>query len=78
MQSLPVTPLASLHRAVEIGKVQGLKYIYSGNVPGDEGENTYCSNCRNRLIERHGFNVVGTNLLGNKCSKCGTKLAGIF
>ena len=77
MRGVPVTPLTSLHRAVEIGKKQGLKYVYSGNVPGDEGENTYCSNCRNRLIERHGFNVISTNLNGNKCLKCGTELEGI-
>jgi pyruvate formate lyase activating enzyme len=78
MHDKPVTPLASLQRAVEIGKLQGLKYVYSGNVPGDEGESTYCSNCRNRLIERHGFTVEETNLTGNKCAKCGTKVEGIF
>lgn len=78
MNDVPVTPLTSLHRAVEIGKLEGLKYVYSGNVPGDEGESTYCSNCRNRLIDRHGFNVIGTNLKENKCSKCGTELEGIF
>jgi pyruvate formate lyase activating enzyme len=78
MCGLPVTPLSSLHRAVKIGKKQGLKYVYSGNVPGDEGENTYCSNCRHRVIERHGFNVIGTNLNGNKCLKCGTELEGII
>ncbi|MEI6608818.1 MAG: AmmeMemoRadiSam system radical SAM enzyme [Deltaproteobacteria bacterium] len=78
MRGVPVTPLSSLHRAAEIGKKQGLKYVYSGNVPGDEGENTYCSNCRHRVIERHGFNVFGTNLNGNKCLKCGTELEGII
>jgi len=78
MRSVPVTPLTSLHRAVEIGKLQGLKYVYNGNVPGDEGESTYCSNCRNCLIERHGFDVVSANLTGNKCSKCGTELEGIM
>jgi len=78
MRGVPVTPLNSLHRAVEIGKLQGLKYVYSGNVPGDEGENTYCSNCHHRLIERHGFNVIGANLNGNICLKCGTELEGAF
>jgi pyruvate formate lyase activating enzyme len=78
MRDVPVTPLTSLHRAVEIGKLHGMKYVYSGNVPGDEGENTYCSNCGNRLIERHGFTVAETNLTGNKCAKCGTELEGIF
>jgi pyruvate formate lyase activating enzyme len=78
MRDVPMTPLTSLHRAAEIGKLQGLKYVYSGNAPGDEGESTYCSNCHDCLIKRHGFNVVGTNLTGNKCSKCGTELEGIF
>ena len=78
MQNVPATPVASLHRAVEIGKKAGLKYVYSGNVPGDDGENTYCFNCRNLLVERYGFRIISLNLKGNKCSKCGTELEGIF
>ncbi len=78
MNSLPVTPVASLHRAVEIGKQSGLKYVYSGNVPGDKGESTYCFNCQKLLIERYGFKIISVNLSGNKCSNCGTKLEGIF
>jgi pyruvate formate lyase activating enzyme len=78
MQNLPATPVAVLHRAVEIGKQAGLKYVYSGNVPGDDGENTYCFNCRNLLIERYGFRIVSNNLQGNKCFQCGTELEGIF
>lgn len=78
MLDLPVTPLSSLHRAVKIGKQAGLKYVYSGNVPGDEGENTYCFKCGNLLIERYGFRVVSINLAGNKCSSCDTVLEGIF
>ena len=78
MLNVPVTSISSLHRAVEIGKQAGLKYVYSGNVPGDEGENTHCFHCGNLLIERYGFKVVSINLKGNKCSKCGTQLDGVF
>ena len=78
MLHTPVTPVSSLHRAVEIGKQAGLKYVYSGNVPGDEGESTYCFHCGNCLIERHGFQVLNVNLNGNKCSRCNTELEGIF
>jgi len=78
LTDVPVTPVASLHRAVQIGKEAGLKYVYSGNVPGDEGENTYCFNCDNLLIERYGFRITSTNLKGNQCSKCNTRLEGIF
>ncbi len=78
MLDTPATPLYSLHRAVEIGRRAGLKYVYCGNVPGDEGESTYCFNCRNRLIERYGFQIMSTDLNGNKCNRCGTELEGIF
>src|SRR5664280_54213 len=78
MLNVPVTPLSSLHRAVEIGKQSGLKYVYSGNVPGNDGENTKCFNCGNLFIERYGFKIVSINLTGNKCSKCGTELEGVF
>jgi pyruvate formate lyase activating enzyme len=78
MMDLPVTTLASLHQAAQIGKKVGLKYVYNGNVPGDEGENTNCFNCGNLLIERYGFKIVSINLQGNKCPKCGTELEGVF
>ena len=78
MLNIPVTPVSSLHRAVEVGKQAGLKYVYSGNVPGDEGENTNCFHCGNLLIERYGFRILSINLRGNKCSKCGTALEGVF
>ncbi len=78
MMNMPVTPIASLHRAREIGLLAGLKHVYSGNVPGDEGENTYCFQCGDRLIERYGFRVVNVNLNGNKCNRCNTELEGLF
>ena len=78
MLNLPVTPVASLHRAREIGLLAGLKYVYNGNVPGEEGENTYCCSCGNCLIERYGFRVIKKNLNDNKCARCSTELEGIF
>jgi pyruvate formate lyase activating enzyme len=78
MLNVPVTSISSLHRAVKIGKQAGLKYVYSGNVPGDEGENTHCFHCGNLLIERCGFKVVSIKLTGNKCFKCGTQLDGVL
>lgn len=78
MQNLSSTPIASLHRAAKIGKEAGLKYVYSGNVPGDKGESTYCFKCGNLLIERYGFRIAALNLKGNKCPRCGTELEGLF
>jgi pyruvate formate lyase activating enzyme len=74
----PSTPIDSLHRACLIGKKYGLKYVYSGNVPGDEGENTVCSNCKKLVIKRHGFRIIDNFLSGPACSHCGQKLEGLF
>ncbi|MBP9012323.1 MAG: AmmeMemoRadiSam system radical SAM enzyme [Smithella sp.] len=78
MRNRPVTPLDALHRVVQIGRETGLKYVYSGNVPGDDGENTRCFHCGKLLIERYGFRVGSMNLQGKKCSHCGTELEGVF
>jgi pyruvate formate lyase activating enzyme len=73
-----VTPVAAIRRAAEIGRACGLKYVYSGNIPGDEGENTLCFNCGQLLIGRYGFHIEQMNLNGSACCRCGTPLDGIF
>lgn len=78
MDGLPPTPVATLHRAAKIGEEAGLKYVYTGNVPGDEKENTYCSKCGNLLIGRHGFNINKMNMKESKCPQCGTPMDGIL
>jgi len=77
-QGLAPTPVKTIDRALEIGRKAGLKHVYSGNVPGSESDNTYCSVCKNLLIGRQGYVVRSYNLAGSKCRRCGTALAGIF
>ena len=77
MVDLPPTPVETIHRAAEIGKEVGLRYVYSGNVPGDVGENTLCYNCGNLLIDRYGFSIKRINLQESRCPKCDTPLDGI-
>jgi pyruvate formate lyase activating enzyme len=78
MTRTPPTPASSIHRAAEIGKSAGLKYVYSGNIPGDPGENTLCAHCGRLLIGRHGFSIERLDLKGSACPDCGTLLDGIF
>jgi pyruvate formate lyase activating enzyme len=78
IQDLSATPVKTIHRAMEIGLETGLKHVYSGNVPGQGGENTQCGKCGNLLIGRQGYFITANNLKGSKCSHCGTTLAGIF
>jgi pyruvate formate lyase activating enzyme len=72
----PPTPVATLHKARKIGVDSGLRYVYTGNIPGDNGENTYCHGCGAILIERVGFSAAIRELKGGVCGKCGEKLAG--
>jgi pyruvate formate lyase activating enzyme len=70
------TPLESLQRAEEIGKAAGLHYVYLGNVPGADGENTYCYNCHTKLIGRIGYRITANQIKDSKCPNCGTAIAG--
>jgi len=78
MLDRPGTPVSSLHRACEIGKEAGLYYVYSGNIPGDEGENTYCAGCSALLIHRYGYKIIENKLTGGACPSCGRRLDGLF
>lgn len=73
----PPTPVSTLHRAREIGLEAGLSYVYTGNVPGDDGENTYCHECGSLLIKRMGFSMRKEGLEQAKCRKCGAAPAGV-
>ncbi|MDZ7331235.1 MAG: AmmeMemoRadiSam system radical SAM enzyme [candidate division KSB1 bacterium] len=72
------TPVASLNRARDIGLAQGLRYVYLGNVPGSDAENTYCYNCGKLLIERYGFQIIQNHIKAGNCRFCGTKIDGLF
>lgn len=74
----PPTPVETVYRALKIGKEVGLKYVYSGNIPGGEGEDTLCANCGKTLVSRYGYFIKENNLRNGCCSFCGTALDGIF
>jgi pyruvate formate lyase activating enzyme len=77
LMSVPSTPLETLRRAREIGREEGLLYVYIGNILG-EGENTRCYSCGELLIERHGFEILKYRVEKNKCPKCGAEIHGIW
>lgn len=76
--TVPPTPLAVLQRARQIGLETGLRYVYTGNAPGDVGENTWCYRCGALLIERSGFAITRYNLKARRCPACQTPIDGIL
>ena len=73
LQHLPETPLETLEKAYKIGKEIGLKYVYTGNVPGVPSEDTFCPKCNALVIDRTGY-IVSRHDKNGRCPKCGEKL----
>jgi len=73
----PPTPVDTLLNARKIGMKAGLKYVYTGNVPGEASENTYCSKCNSILINRRGFSVMQNSIENNRCRSCGAAVHGV-
>jgi len=62
-----------IYRAFEIGKKAGLKYVYVGNLPGDQKENTYCPKCGELAIRRMGYHIERLDNKG-RCAYCDKNL----
>jgi pyruvate formate lyase activating enzyme len=77
LRDRPSTPTRTLVRAREIGLAAGLRYVYVGNVPGSDGEHTFCYNCGQRVIGRWGFTITDHRMKDGKCDKCGVVIDGV-
>ncbi len=73
----PPTPVETLMKARDIGARAGLRYVYTGNVPGNEWEHTFCYRCKEKIIERLGFQVRSRNIENGACAFCGAVIDGI-
>ena len=73
LKHLPTTSVETLKKAHNIGKKAGLKYVYTGNVPGLPSEDTFCPKCGSPMISRTGY-VIHRHDKEGKCSKCGENL----
>ena len=73
----PTQPKA-LHTAKRIGYDEGLRYVYTGNIPGDKGEKTFCHKCGELLIDRFGFSIRSNRIEGGRCPKCEEEIPGVW
>jgi pyruvate formate lyase activating enzyme len=80
MMDRGATPAETLLRARQRGIDAGLKFVYSGNRPGqvENTESTFCPKCDEILIERQGFRVVANRLVSGACPKCDESIPGVW
>src|SRR5262249_17756010 len=65
--------------AAELGRRNGLRHVYAGNLPGEVGdlEDTHCGACGSRLISRWGYHIREYRLTRDgRCPKCATLVPG--
>jgi pyruvate formate lyase activating enzyme len=74
LSHLSSTPISTLEHAMEIGHDAGLEFVYIGNVPGHEGENTICPNCHRLVIRRDGYRLGKIQVKEGRCTYCGEDL----
>ncbi|MFH1778701.1 MAG: AmmeMemoRadiSam system radical SAM enzyme [Candidatus Omnitrophota bacterium] len=76
LKNLPPTPEKTLDMAWQMARAKGVHYTYVGNVPGHEGNNTYCPKDGKLLVRRVGYSVLEYNIVDGKCKFCGHKIPG--
>ena len=68
------TSISQLEKAYQIGKKIGLKYIYLGNQPGNNREDTICPKCHKVMIKRDRFSIIQRFDNNGQCSQCQASL----
>jgi len=71
------TPVETLKKAMEIGKEEGLAFVYPGNVP-QESADTACPSCGKIVVRRGALVLEENRIKDGKCPFCGEAVPGIF
>src|SRR5947208_7999031 len=73
------TTAEMLLAAAAIGRANGLRYVYAGNLPGAVGdlEETRCASCGETLIARYGYHIREYRLTKDgRCPSCAAPVPG--
>src|SRR5216683_2993228 len=73
------TTAEMLLAAADIGRANGLRYVYAGNLPGAVGdlEETRCASCGETLIARYGYHIRDYRLTKDgRCPSCAVPIPG--
>jgi len=77
IKNLPPTPVTTLESCYKTAKEAGLNFVYIGNIPGHQAENTYCPRCGKLLIKRMSYLILQNSIKDGKCS-CGQPIPGVW
>jgi pyruvate formate lyase activating enzyme len=75
LQNLAPTPIRTIKKAYDIGRAEGLNYVYAGNTAEYSLEHSFCPQCGATLVERFGY-IVQSKLTEARCPACGAALNG--
>src|SRR4051812_34780966 len=73
------TTAEMLLAAADIGRANGLRYVYAGNLPGMVGdlEDTRCATCHELLIARYGYHIRDYRITTDgRCPACTARIPG--
>ena len=73
------TTASMLVAAADIGRANGLRYVYAGNLPGSVGdlEDTRCASCQALLVSRYGYHIRDYRLSPDgRCPSCAAAIPG--
>ncbi len=78
LRNIPPTPVATLNRAYDIAKSQGIHFVYVGNVSGHPGNHTYCPQCGKIIIRRQGYRIMENHITQGRCGFCQNNIPGLW
>jgi len=78
LEQLPPTSVEIVNNAAKIAADEGMVYVYSGNMPGNEISDTKCPSCNSTQVVREGYRIASNSITDGKCNKCGHKIDGIW
>ncbi len=78
LTGIPAATLSVLQRARQIGYEEGLRFVYTGNLPDDEGNTTRCPDCGETVINRCGRRASLAESFTGSCIACGHAIAGVW
>ena len=79
MTDTPNTSAELLLESAGIGRANGLRYVYAGNLPGSVAdlEDTRCFTCQTKLVSRYGYYIREYRITASgSCPSCGTAVPG--